>query len=227
MKRWDKTDGCDRWIAWPGWEHLRFAWLLSAANGAWFAIVYGGCDWLTAHRTLRVPIHLPAERSIPFVPAAVVIYTSIDLLFLAAPFILRERREFTALILSLALATFIGGLGFLLVPAQPEYGPHDDLGLWAVLFHLADSANLTFNMAPSLHVALSVCCVAAFSRHAPSRGKVLLWLWATAIALSTLLTHQHHLVDVFTGWLTGIFANRVTGRRAKSGDFSCRFRPRS
>ena len=223
MKRWDKWDGCDRWIAWPGWPHLRFAWLLSALNGLWFVVVYGGCDWLTAHRTLRVPIHLPIELSIPFVPAAVVFYLSIDLLFLLGPFVIRERREFTALIRALALATFLGGIGFLLVPAQPAYGPHGELGLWSGLFHLADSVNLTYNMAPSLHVALSVCCVAAFSRHAPSWGKAALWLWAAAIALSTLLTHQHHLVDVFTGWFTGLFADRA----AFSKETSCRSRPRS
>ena len=210
-------------FAWPGWPHLRFAWLLSAANGAWFFFVYGGCDWLTAQRTLRVPIHLPVELSIPFVPAATIFYVSIDLLFLIGPFVIRERREFTALILSLALATFLGGLGFLLVPAQPAYAPHGELGLWSSLFHLADSVNLTYNMAPSLHVALSVCCVAAFSRRAPSWGKALLWLWAAAIALSTLLTHQHHLVDVFTGWLTGLFADRA----AFFKETSCRFHPRS
>lgn len=209
-------------FAWPGWPFLRFAWLLSLANGLWFAVVYGGCDWITAHRTLRVPVHFPFELSIPFVPAAVVLYTSIDLLFLIGPFVIRERREFTTLIHSLALATFLGGVGFLLVPAQPAYGPHGELGLWADVFHLADAANLTYNMAPSLHVAFSVCCVTAFARRAAARGKALLWLWAVAIALSTLLTHQHHLVDVFTGWITGLFSDRMAARWAASKEFPCR-----
>ena len=115
-----------RFIAWPGWAFLRFAWLLSVANAIWFAAVYGGCDWLTAHRTLRVPIHLPIELSIPFVPGAFVFYMSIYTLFLAGPFIVRERWEFAALIRALALATFIGGIGFLLVPAQPALPPHGD-----------------------------------------------------------------------------------------------------
>ena len=209
-----------RWIAWPGWAFLRFAWLLSAANGLWFALVYGGCDWLTARRSLRVPIHLPGELSIPFVPGAVVIYMSIYLLFLAGPFIVRERREFTALIRALALATLMGGIGFLLIPARAAFAPPGDLGIWAGLFHFADRLNLDHNMVPSLHVAFSVCCVAAFARHALPAGRAAFWTWAAAIALSTLLTHQHHLVDVVSGWGVGLIARRLAG----SGSFGTRAR---
>lgn len=197
-------------LAWPGWPFLRFAWLLSAANGVWFAIVYGGCDWITAHRSLRVPIHLPIELSIPLMPGAVLAYMSLYLLFLAGPFIIRERREFTALISALALATLIGGIGFLLVPSRAAFPPPGNLGIWTGLFNSADRLNLDYNMVPSLHVALSLCCVAAFARCASRTGRVLLWTWATAIALSTLLTHQHHVIDALTGWAVGMGAHQVT-----------------
>ena len=223
MKGWDQGDawgGCDdagrreRFLAWPGWSQLRLAWLLLVANGVWFAFVFGGCEWFTAQRSLRVPIHLPIELAIPLVPCAVLAYMSIYLLFLAGPFIIRERREFIALIRALALATLIGGLGFLLLPARAAFAPPGDLGVWTGLFHFADWLNLDSNMVPSLHVALSVCCVAAFARRASRAGRALLWLWAVAIALSTLLTHQHHVVDAVSGWGVGIAAYQVAVRRA-------------
>jgi membrane-associated phospholipid phosphatase len=197
-----KTRRTEPFLAWPGWRHLLYAWALSLANGIWFALVFGGCDLLTAHRSLRVPVHFAAELAIPFVPGMTVIYMSIYLLFLAGPFILRARREFRAVVLAQAVMIGAAGIGFLLVPAQLAFAPprEEDLGVWAGIFHLADRLNLTYNLLPSLHVALTVACVTAFSGHAKGMGKTLLWIWAIGVALSTLLTHQHHLLDVLTGW---------------------------
>jgi membrane-associated phospholipid phosphatase len=76
------------------------------------------------------------------------------------------------------------------------------------LLHSARTFALEYNMVPSLHVALSVCCVAIFVRRATAFGRVLLWSWAAAIALSTLLTHQHHVIDAVTGWLLGLAVSR-------------------
>ncbi len=198
-----------RFLAWPGWAHLRFASLLSTLHGLWFAFVYGGCNWITEHRTLRVRLDLPGELRWPFVPGMTVFYMSIYLLFFAGPFVVRERRGFISLIVALALSTFCGGIGFLLLPAQPAYPPPDHLGVWADLFHVADWMNLDYNMLPSLHVALSVCCVTVFCRHAPAWGQKLLWAWAFAIGLSTLLTHQHYLADVVSGWALGVIMPQI------------------
>jgi membrane-associated phospholipid phosphatase len=193
-------------LAWPGWAHLRYAALLSLANTLWFVLVYGGMDSLTARRSFRVPVHFPAELAIPFVPAMTLFYMSIYLLFWMAPFVLRTRREFRALVITMAAAIFCGGIGFLLFPADLAFAPprEEELGMWAGMFHLADKLNLTYNLLPSLHVAFAVICVAIFSARAPATGKVLLWIWAAMVAASTVLIHQHHLLDVATGWLLAL-----------------------
>jgi len=204
-------------LAWPGWVHLRFAGLLSLANGLWFAVVYAGADRLTAHRALRVPIHIPAELRIPFVPSAAVFYMSLYFLFLLAPFVLRTRREFGALIRAMATAIGIAGLVFLLLPAELAFAParESDLGAWAPLYHWADGLNLTYNLLPSLHVTFAVLCVGVFARRAgrapraPRMVTALLWLWASLIAASTVLLHQHHVLDVAAGWLLALLCLRT------------------
>jgi membrane-associated phospholipid phosphatase len=198
-------------IAWPGWPHLLYAWALSLVNGIWFMLVFGGCDFITSHRSLRIPIHFAAELKIPFIPAMTAVYMSIYLLFLAGPFILRTRREFRAVIATLATMIGIAGVGFLLIPGQLAFSPprEQDLGIWAGTFHLADRLNLDYDLVPSLHVALSVACITAFCSHTGVTGRTLLRIWATAIALSTLLTHQHHVIDVVTGWFLAILCMRL------------------
>src|SRR5713101_6251353 len=84
-------------IAWPGWAHLWFAWRQTLLVSAWFAFVFAGPNWVTAHRAARVRIHLDAELQIPLIPSFTLIYMSIYLLFLAAPFVLRTRREIMTL----------------------------------------------------------------------------------------------------------------------------------
>lgn len=92
--------------------------LWSFVNAIWFVVVYGGMDFLTARRSFRVPVHFPAELAIPFVPTMTLFYMSIYALFWMTPFVLRTRREFRALVVTLAFAIFCGGIGFLLFPAE-------------------------------------------------------------------------------------------------------------
>jgi membrane-associated phospholipid phosphatase len=193
-------------FAWPGWKHLRFAGLLLFVGLWWFALMYGGADALTSHRTLRVRVHLEQELRIPFVPEMAVVYLSLYLYFAAAPFILRQRRELFALALTVYLIILVGGVGFLLIPAKLAFPPPRDLGAFPGLFQFADRVNLTYNLVPSLHVAMSVFCSAVFGSRSGGTGKILFWTWAIAIAASTLLTHQHHLLDVVTGFALGVSA---------------------
>jgi membrane-associated phospholipid phosphatase len=193
-------------LKWPGWNHLRFAWLISFAGLVWFVLVYGGMNALTAHRALRFRVNFNAELAIPFIPGAAIIYMSIYPLFLAAPFILRDRREFFALAMTLNYAILIAGICFLLFPAQVAFPPAKNFGAFPNLYHFADRLSLTYNLMPSLHVALSSLCIAAFAERSNTIGKILFWTWAAAIAISTMLIHKHHLLDVITGfalaWIT-------------------------
>jgi hypothetical protein len=201
-------------LVWPGWDHLRFGWLLTLAVGAWFAMIYVGSDWLTAHRASRVRVHLAAELRIPLMPSFTLVYMSVYLLFLAAPFILRARREIAALAKALAVAIAVAAIGFLLVPAQLAYPVASDaeLGVWRGLFRFADRLNLDYNLVPSLHIALSTICIEFFAGHAASVGRFLLRGWGFLIAASTILTHQHHLLDAVTGYFTAFVTVRFIGR---------------
>jgi len=185
-------------LAWPGWKLLVQTLVLALAVTSWWVLVYAGSDWLTALRSYRVRVHLNAELAMPFVPPFILVYLSLNLVFVGAPFILRSRRELEALALSLVLVTAVAGISFLLFPAELAY-PSRDAGPWAGLFGFAREMALTYNLVPSLHVAMSCTCLSAYATRCGVAGKALLGTWAAAIALSTLLAHQHHVLDVATG----------------------------
>jgi membrane-associated phospholipid phosphatase len=155
------------------------------------------------------------EQKLPFVPEAVVIYMSIYVLFWIAPFILRTRRALRALAITLALVTFCGGISFLLFPAELDFPARQDLGICAELFRFADWLNLDYNLVPSLHVALSVVCAAVFASCAGGTARIFLWLWPVAIGASAVLTYQHHLLDVLSGYLLGMLTTRLVYHRVR------------
>src|SRR5438105_1495753 len=142
-----------RFWHWPGGRNLVYAYLvLGPPLVVWFVLVFAGTDWLTGRHGYRVPLYLDRELGIPLVPAMVLVYNSLHLAYLIAPFILPTRPEMNALALVWVLITGIGGIVFLIVPFEVGFPPPADseLGPWRGLYRLADDANLTFNMCPSL-----------------------------------------------------------------------------
>jgi membrane-associated phospholipid phosphatase len=102
--------------------------------------------------------------------------------------------------MTLNLAILIAGVCFLLFPAQVAFPPPPDFGAFPNLYHFADRLSLTYNLVPSLHVALSTICIVVFAARTRIIWKIVLWTWSAAIAVSTVLIHKHHLLDVATGF---------------------------
>src|SRR5262249_3569008 len=146
---------------WPGWRHIGYAAQLELATGVWLGVVFYGAEYVAGRHGHRVPVHLPFEASLPLVPAFVLAYLSIHLVFALAPFALPTRDELRALMRALAVAIGIAGLGFLLLPGDLAYPPPPGLGIWERPFRLADMVNGDHNLVPSLHVALSIACLSA------------------------------------------------------------------
>ena len=196
-------------FAWPGWRIFGYYLLLGTGIALCFAMVYGACDWITAHRSLRLPLHLSWESRIPFMPRMAPVYLSIFPMFWGIPFILRTRAELLAMAKTMGALIGIAGIGFLLLPAENAHPRPSNTDPLPGLFQFADWLNLDHNDVPSLHVALAFLCVAVFERKAGPVGKSALWLWAAGVSASTLVTHQHHILDVATGMALGLIGAKV------------------
>jgi membrane-associated phospholipid phosphatase len=174
-----------------------------------FFTVYPTCNWITSHRTNTFSLYLDAELAIPFIPQFVWVYLSMYVLFLIPPFFLNSS-QLTVLGKQLVLSTIGSGCLFLLVPAKLGFArtlPDDPLHrpVFADMF----AVDLPHNMAPALHVVFSALILFAIleaSEGAPI--KLLWWSWLVIICLSTVLVHQHHLIDVLSGLMVATMASR-------------------
>ncbi|MBX3606973.1 MAG: phosphatase PAP2 family protein [Piscinibacter sp.] len=177
---------------------VRAAWRLSA----WFALVFYGADALTALHPLRLRVHFDGELAIPYWPAAYPLYLSV----FALPFVLlwlaHDADDVRRWERRMAWAIGLAGLLFLLLPTQPGYAPAD-AGAWAGWARFTQAAAGRHNLLPSLHVALSLITVRAAWPNAAPLPRALLGAWFAGLVVSVLLTHQHHVADVFAGLLLG------------------------
>src|SRR5436309_10393476 len=96
----------------------RKALIVSAGLSILFLIVYGGCNWITSRRGDVGTFYFQWERAIPFVPFFILPYLSIDLFFVAAPFLCRNRDELRTFSKRIAGAIVIAGICFLLFPLR-------------------------------------------------------------------------------------------------------------
>jgi len=188
-------------------RHFALLWRLLSLE---FAIVYCGADWITAHHSVRLQLYASFELDIPLVPFMVVPYMTMYAIFFCAPFVLKSRATLDRLAMAAAKVIAIAGIAFVALPARLGFPPADaGHSVWAPWLQLAHTIALKYNLVPSLHVALFTLCAGVdFTR--VSRGARLgLVLWLATVAASTVLTHQHQLLDVIAGLALGIWGART------------------
>lgn len=166
-----------------------------------YVLVFNLTSWITALRGGKITLYLPRELGIAFSPVWIWPYASLLLVIAAPPLFLGEARLKRLGLQSLAVLV-IASACFFLFPAElgftrsvPAEAPYRQIFTW--LFAV-DRPN---NLVPSIHVAVSTLCILAFAEATESpAGRFALWAWLAMIAASTVLVHQHHLLDVASGF---------------------------
>jgi protein-tyrosine phosphatase len=175
--------------------------VVSAALSVLFLIAYGGCNWITARRPNVGTFYFEWERRIPFVSLFILPYISIDLFFIVAPFLCRTHRELSILAKRIAAAIIVAGICFLLFPLRFAFPrPHAD-GWLGALFDWFRGMDAPYNLLPSLHAAFTLILLDVYFRHTRGFIRVATMTWFVLIALSPVLTYQHHLIDIAAGFV--------------------------
>jgi len=175
--------------------------VVSAGLSTLFLTVYSGCNWISSRRPNVGTIYFEWERKIPFVPFFILPYMSIDLFFIVAPFLCRTERELSILAKRIAVAISVAGICFLLFPLRFAFPrPHAD-GWLGALFDWFRGMDAPYNLLPSLHAALMLILLDVYFRHTRGFVRVAIMMWFVLIALSPILTYQHHVIDIVGGFV--------------------------
>lgn len=180
----------------PSW---RSSALWTAMLGALFFFVYGGTNWITSLRSDVGSMYFEWERMIPFVPALIIPYMSIDLFFAASPFLCTSRSELHTLAKRSVFAILLSALCFLLFPLRFAFERPQVIGLLGRIFDLLATFDRPYNLVPSLHISLLAIIWVVYRARTRGALRAALDGWFILIAISTLLTYQHHVLDVVSG----------------------------
>ncbi len=171
-----------------------------------FAAIGALCYLLPNHFPLREPRLLPmglVDEAVPFVPWTFWIYLSEYALFISTYVVCRDLANANKYLYSFMAMQLFACLLFVFFPTTypradwpltPEMtGPLTYAAF--TLFRKLDTAN---NCCPSLHV--SSVYLAAYVYLDEQRQKLpFYFIWASAVAVSTLTTKQHYFVDIVAG----------------------------
>jgi len=170
--------------------------LWAGMAGVAFFAVYPTLNWYTALRPNRLHLFVSPELRIPFVPQFIWAYLSMYVLFLMPLFLLPAARM-PALGKQLLAGTLVSGLLFLLLPADLGFMrvvPADPVyaNIYASIFGI----DRPHNLVPSLHVIWSSAIILACADIARPPVRIFLYVWLAIVVISTVLVHQHHILDV-------------------------------
>jgi membrane-associated phospholipid phosphatase len=165
-----------------------------------FVIGYGGANWLAAQRATHLKLFLDAELAIPLLPAMIWIYLSINLLFVLPVFRL-DTEELGLLGRRMIAATVAATLIFLAMPTTVGFARLATANDGHAILQLLYALDHPFNCVPSLHVAYSTLILSSLAKNGRWLLKATLAAWLALIMASTVLTHQHHLIDIASALL--------------------------
>lgn len=164
-----------------------------------FALVYNFALWYASRLQDVNSIVLSVEENIPFLPWTIIPYLSSGIFFWGTFSLLKNAQQLQVFLKRVLFMTGAAGLIFVVAPlkyAIPR--PEIENAVFRGLFWILEGVDDPYNQSPSLHVAFAFAFWTVF-REINSRWRPLIAIWLAMVALSTLTTYQHHLIDVFAG----------------------------
>jgi membrane-associated phospholipid phosphatase len=197
-----------RQTAWPSLDQWRAFLKFLVLFDVLFFPVYIGGNYIASHSVQATGLFLDWETRIPLVPWMILPYLSLYSVFLLPLFHLRPA-EMTQLCRQSTMTLAVAGLFFVLLPTRLGFPPVPVAGMMQPLFETMRAVDVPQNLVPSLHVAFCALILLPCAERAAAPLRWLYRGWLVTLSASTVLVHQHHLLDVATGLGLAVAVGRI------------------
>ena len=185
---------------------IRAAALWLVVLAPFFYLTYGTANWLASLRADVPNLAFAWEKHIPFVAWTIIPYWSINAFYALSLFVNDTAEDVGRLARRYLTAQLVAVACFVAFPLQAIFVRPETHGLPGFMFDVLGGFDKPFNQAPSLHIALLVIIWDFWRMRFGAAGRLVWHVWCFLIGLSVLTTWQHHLIDIPTGALLGLFA---------------------
>lgn len=179
-----------------------------------FNVTYTSTNWYAEYNQVEASFITSLDLMMPFIPWMILPYLSSAVFFLLAFYLCKHRRNFYQLNQSLLIATLVAGYFFYFYPLY--FGPYATgtatvIGQpWDWLFGMLRTIDKPYNQMPSLHIIYGVILWFSLMQITKPITKVVVSVGIFTLLISTLLTHQHRIIDVITGLVFAVVILRFT-----------------
>src|SRR5262245_36959028 len=149
----------------------------SATLSILFLVVYSATNWITAQLSDVGTWYFSWESVIPFVQLMIIPYMSIDLFFVAAPFLCGDKLELNVLAKRIMFSILVAGAFFLILPLRFAFDRPTTTGWLGALFDAFREMDHPHNLFPSLHISLRTILADTYARHTRGITRLLSNIW--------------------------------------------------
>ena len=152
-------------------------------------------------------LYFQIETALPLMESFIWIYATLYFFFFL-PLFICPKDELHALGWQLSTTTIMAGFVFWVFPTTLGFPPTNP-EKFEYAFHVLRSIDKPLNLFPSLHIAYGFLLTAACTRGNKRSLKTFFGLWYGLLILSVLFTHQHHIADIFGGFIIALTAKSL------------------
>lgn len=174
-----------------------------------FFLVYGLTNWLASTSDHYYMFYFEWEANTPFYSAFIVPYLSLSL-FLILPVFYLDEGSISRWAKSYMYMIFVAGIVFLLFPTVHLYERYINDDMYYEFFKKLYALDLSHNLFPSLHIALTSLAVLIIWPSITSLAmQVFVFIWWVLMVLSVILIRQHHVADIVAGFVLAYISYKL------------------